>query len=193
MLATGPFRHRQVGLLHGRLESSEKERVLSEFATGKTNLLVATTVVEVGIDVPNATVMTILDANRLGLSQLHQLRGRVSRGTQAGFACAFASSGSDANDNERLKAFEGSDDGFQLAEMDLVMRGPGDLLGTQQHGLPPLRIADLATDADLVAFARQVAQEILADSPDLDDPTLNKLVRQTLSRYGKSMQLSDVG
>jgi ATP-dependent DNA helicase RecG len=192
-LTRGPFKNRQVALLHGRMDGNEKEQVLSEFAAGKTNLLVATTVVEVGIDVPNATVMTILDANRLGLSQLHQLRGRVSRGTQAGFVCAFASRGSDASDNERLKAFEKSDDGFQLAEMDLIMRGPGDLLGTQQHGLPPLRIADLAADADLVAFARQVAQEILSESPDLEAPSLTKLVRQTLARYGKSMQLSDVG
>ncbi len=193
LLTQGPFQHRQVGLLHGRMDSSEKEQVLSDFAAGKTQVLVATTVVEVGIDVANATVMTILDANRLGLSQLHQLRGRVSRGTQAGFVCAFASRGMEASDNDRLKAFEASDDGFQLAEMDLIMRGPGDLLGTQQHGLPPLRIADLASDADLVAFARQVAQEILAQSPELDDPALAKLVRQTLSRYGKSMQLSDVG
>ena len=160
---------------------------------GKIQLLVATTVVEVGIDVPNATVMTILDADRLGLSQLHQLRGRVSRGTQAGFVCAVVSKGCNADDNDRLKAFESSDDGFHLAEMDLKMRGPGDLLGTQQHGLAPLRVADLATDSDLVTLAREVAQEILKQSPQLAAPELAKLVRQTYARYGKSMQLSDVG
>ncbi len=192
-LRNGPFSHRQLGLMHGRMDGIEKESVLSDFASGKTQMLVATTVVEVGIDVANATVMTILDADRLGLSQLHQLRGRVSRGTQAGFVCAIVSKGCNADDNDRLKAFEASDDGFYLAEMDLKLRGPGDLLGTQQHGLPPLRVADLTVDADLVTLAREVAREILNASPDLTDPALAKLVRQTLARYGKSMQLSDVG
>lgn len=192
-LRTGPFSHRQLALMHGRMDGLEKETVLTDFASGKTQLLVATTVVEVGIDVPNATVMTILDADRLGLSQLHQLRGRVSRGTQAGFVCAVVSKGCNADDNDRLKAFESSDDGFHLAEMDLKMRGPGDLLGTQQHGLAPLRVADLATDSDLVTLAREVAQEILKQSPQLAAPELAKLVRQTYARYGKSMQLSDVG
>ncbi len=192
-LRTGPFSHRRLGLMHGRMDGLEKESVLSDFASGKTQLLIATTVVEVGIDVSNATVMTILDADRLGLSQLHQLRGRISRGTHAGFVCAMVSKGCNPDDNDRLKAFEASDDGFYLAETDLKMRGPGDLLGTQQHGLAPLRVADLATDGDLVTLAREVAREILNESPDLTDPALAKIVRQTLSRYGKSMQLSDIG
>ncbi len=192
-LRTGPFSHRRLGLMHGRMDGLEKESVLSDFASGKTQLLIATTVVEVGIDVQNATVMTILDADRLGLSQLHQLRGRISRGTHAGFVCAMVSKGCNPDDNDRLKAFEASDDGFYLAETDLKMRGPGDLLGTQQHGLAPLRVADLATDGDLVTLAREVAREILNESPDLTDPALAKIVRQTLSRYGKSMQLSDIG
>lgn len=192
-LRIGPFSHRRLGLMHGRMDGLEKESVLSDFASGKTQLLIATTVVEVGIDVPNATVMTILDADRLGLSQLHQLRGRISRGTHAGFVCAMVSKGCNPDDNGRLKAFEASDDGFYLAETDLKMRGPGDLLGTQQHGLAPLRVADLATDGDLVTLAREVAREILNESPDLTDPALAKIVRQTLSRYGKSMQLSDIG
>ncbi len=192
-LRAGPFSHRRLGLMHGRMDGLEKGSVLSDFASGKTQLLIATTVVEVGIDVPNATVMTILDADRLGLSQLHQLRGRISRGTHAGFVCAMVSKGCNPNDNDRLNAFEASDDGFYLAETDLKMRGPGDLLGTQQHGLAPLRVADLAIDGDLVTLAREVAREILNESPDLTDPALAKIVRQTLSRYGKSMQLSDIG
>ena len=192
-LRAGPFSHRRLGLMHGRMDGLEKGSVLSDFASGKTQLLIATTVVEVGIDVPNATVMTILDADRLGLSQLHQLRGRISRGTHTGFVCAMVSKGCNPNDNDRLKAFEASDDGFYLAETDLKMRGPGDLLGTQQHGLAPLRVADLAIDGDLVTLAREVAREILNESPDLTDPALAKIVRQTLSRYGKSMQLSDIG
>ncbi|MCA9132859.1 MAG: ATP-dependent DNA helicase RecG [Planctomycetales bacterium] len=192
-LQQGPLRHHRIGLLHGRLDSGQKEEVLSSFAAGELDILVATTVVEVGIDVPNATVMTILDANRLGLSQLHQLRGRVSRGAHSGYVCAITARGCGAEDNQRLKAFEKSDDGFELAEMDLRLRGPGDLLGTSQSGLPPLRIANLLDDAPLLALARQVAKEILEEDPSLSAPEWKKLRRQTVLRYGPSMQLSDVG
>ncbi len=192
-LSGGPFSRRHVGLLHGRLTSEEKEAVLGDFARGDVEVLVATTVVEVGIDVPNATVMTILDANLLGLSQLHQLRGRISRGSHPGFVCAIASAGCDGTDNKRLQAFEKSDDGFELAEMDLQMRGPGDLLGTSQSGLPALRIANLVEDASLLELARDVAGEILEDDPSLSHPVLQKLLKQTRTRYGKAMQLSDVG
>ncbi len=121
-LQAGPFAHRRIGLLHGRLAGEEKEQVLAQFSAQELDLLVATTVVEVGIDVPNATVMSILDADRLGLSQLHQLRGRISRGSHPGFVCAIASQSCTAADNERLVAFEKCDDGFELAEMDLRMR-----------------------------------------------------------------------
>lgn len=211
-LRAGPFAHRTLGLLHGRMTGEQKESVLTEFSEGRLDMLVATTVVEVGIDVPNATVMTILDADRLGLSQLHQLRGRISRGSHAGFVCAVAESSTAAPRtaatslagagvdvanlgaaNERLRAFEASDDGFQLAEMDLQMRGPGDLLGTSQSGLPTLRIANLVEDGPLVELARQVARELLDADPELSNPELARLVQQTLKRYGKSMQLSDVG
>lgn len=205
-LRTGPFAGHSVGLLHGRLTSEQKESVLTEFSEGKLDVLVATTVVEVGIDVPNATLMTILDADRLGLSQLHQLRGRISRGSHPGFVCAVRTTAASPSeqtapgaaratgaDNERLKAFEASDDGFELAEMDLKMRGPGDLLGTSQSGLPMLRVANLADDAPLVELAREVAMELLAQDPRLSNPELSRLVQQTLRRYGKSMQLSDVG
>ncbi|QDV21879.1 ATP-dependent DNA helicase RecG [Aureliella helgolandensis] len=187
------FGHRAVGLLHGRMDGADKESVLEQFASGDLDILVATTVVEVGIDVPNATVMTILDANRLGLSQLHQLRGRVSRGTHAGFVCAVPTSGCEPQDNARLQAFEQSDDGFELAEMDLRLRGPGDLLGTSQSGLPPLRIANLVDDAQWVALAQEVAREILQQDPNMESPAFAKLKQQTLRRYGESMQLGDVG
>ena len=187
------FEHRAVGLLHGRMDGADKESVLEQFASGDLDILVATTVVEVGIDVPNATVMTILDANRLGLSQLHQLRGRVSRGTHAGFVCAVPTSGCEPQDNARLQAFEQSDDGFELAEMDLRLRGPGDLLGTSQSGLPPLRIANLVDDAQWVALAQEVAREILQQDPNMESPAFAKLKQQTLRRYGESMQLGDVG
>ncbi|MCA9180493.1 MAG: ATP-dependent DNA helicase RecG [Planctomycetales bacterium] len=192
-LRDGPLSHRRIGLLHGRLESAEKESVLGQFSRGDLEVLVATTVVEVGIDVPNATLMSILDANKLGLSQLHQLRGRVSRSSHSGFVCAVAAAGCDTEDNQRLQAFAKSNDGFELAEMDLVMRGPGDLLGTSQSGLPSLRIANLVDDAALLALAREVAKELLHDDPQLAAPQLDKLRRQTVVRYGESMQLSDVG
>lgn len=193
MLLDGPFAHRRIGLLHGRLDAELKELVLQEFSAGKIDILVSTTVVEVGIDVPNATVITILDANRLGLSQLHQLRGRISRGSFPGYACAVAAEGCNAEDNERLSAFKKSDDGFELAEMDLKIRGPGDLLGTSQSGMPTLRIANIVEDAPLLNVARQTAQQIIQQDPELSNPALHRLIQQTLRRYGKSLQLGDVG
>ncbi len=132
---------------------------------GDIQLLVATTVVEVGIDVPNATIMTILDADRLGLAQLHQLRGRVSRGGTPGYVCVFPRAGVDASENERLKIFASTEDGFQLAEEDLKLRGWGDLLGVKQVGSASLRIADLARDAEILSVAREIARSIVARDP----------------------------
>jgi ATP-dependent DNA helicase RecG len=191
-LRSGPFQNRQVAFMHGRMDGSEKEDSLRAFADGTTQVLVATTVVEVGIDVPNATVMTILDADRLGLSQLHQLRGRVARGSHAGYVTAVTSAGV-TEDNERLAAFQETDDGFELAEMDLKMRGPGDLLGTSQSGLPTLRIANIVEDGDLLQLAQQVAREMLEHDPELKSEDVRLLRDQTFRRYGDRMQLSDVG
>lgn len=131
----------RVDLLHGRQTAQEKADAMLRFATGETQVLVSTSVVEVGVDVPNATVMTIESAERFGLSQLHQLRGRISRGAHPGYVCAFAQIGNDQA-QQRLDAFAHSTDGFELAEIDFRLRGPGDLLGTRQSGMPPLRIAD---------------------------------------------------
>ncbi len=192
-LREGSFRHRRLGLLHGKMTGQAKESILEDFASRRLDILVATTVVEVGIDVPNATVITILDADRLGLAQLHQLRGRISRGSVTGFACAVASPGANIDENERLKAFAKSNDGFELAELDLRIRGSGDLLGTSQTGLPPLKVANLIDDADLLELARTTAREILTNDPELTEPSLSRLVNQTLRRYGKSLQLADVG
>lgn len=192
-LIGGRFAHRRVGLLHGQLDSRAKEQVLSAFTAGDLDVLVATTVVEVGIDVPNASVMTILDADRLGLAQLHQLRGRVGRGRHTGYVCAFPSLGSDARDNDRLKIFEKTSNGFELAELDLTLRGPGDLIGTRQHGAAELRIADLARDAELVMIAQRVAREVLASDPELASPELQRVRRQVMRRHGDWLGLSDVG
>ncbi|MFN3190292.1 MAG: ATP-dependent DNA helicase RecG [Aureliella sp.] len=193
VLSEKVFAHRRIALLHGQMDPAEKLAAMEAFAAHEVDILVSTTVVEVGINVPNATVMTILDANRLGLSQLHQLRGRVARGSQPGYVCAVATEGSEAKDHERLKAFEKTDDGFELAELDLKMRGPGDLLGTSQSGLPPFRVANLARDTELVEIAREQAKVLLEEDPDLANPAFQRLRKQTVHRYGPLMQLGDIG
>jgi ATP-dependent DNA helicase RecG len=155
-------------------------------------VLVSTSVVEVGVDVSNATLMTIESGERFGLAQLHQLRGRISRGKYPGFCCVFGDPKTPES-IERLKAFVASTDGFKLAETDFRLRGPGDLFGTKQHGLPPLRIADLLRDTDLLIEARQDAQALVATDPGLADEKHAKLRAMMLRRYGKALELGDVG
>ncbi len=192
-LQAGPLAGIRMELLHGRMDGSEKQAKLDSFTSGKTQVLVATTVVEVGIDVPNATVMTILDADRMGLAQLHQLRGRISRGSFPGYVCVFAKPGVAPEENARLSVLASTDDGFRLAEQDLQMRGPGDLLGTKQIGLPPLRIADLVRDAEVLVRARGMAQQIVEQDPNLDLPEHARLKRQVNQRHGAVVALGDVG
>ncbi len=192
-LMEGPLAGLRVELLHGRMDGNEKQAKLDAFTAGQTQVLVATTVVEVGIDVPNATVMTILDADRMGLAQLHQLRGRISRGSFPGYVCVFAKPGVAPEENARLSVLASTDDGFRLAEQDLQMRGPGDLLGTKQVGLPPLRIADLVRDADVLIQARGLAQKIVEQDPNLEMAEHAKLKRQVNQRHGAVVSLGDVG
>ena len=156
----------RVDLVHGQQRPLEKDTAMEAFRQGKTQVLVATSVVEVGIDVPNATLMTLESGERFGLAQLHQLRGRISRGAHAGYLCVFTTSTS-KDAQERLEAFREVTDGFELAEIDFRLRGPGNLFGSQQHGLPPLRIADLQRDAELVQKARTDAQNLVAADPQL--------------------------
>jgi ATP-dependent DNA helicase RecG len=161
----------QVGLLHSRLPAAEKQAVMAEFVAGRMGLLVSTTVIEVGVDVPNATLMVIEHAERFGLSQLHQLRGRVGRGAQAS-ACVLLYSTGDAprlgqTARERLKAMAETNDGFEIARRDLEIRGPGEFLGARQSGAALLRFADLATDGVLLDWARQTAALMLARHPAL--------------------------
>ncbi|MCD7881917.1 MAG: ATP-dependent DNA helicase RecG [Clostridiales bacterium] len=168
----------RVGLIHGKLKGKEKEAVMSAFSAGELDLLVATTVIEVGVDVPNATLMVIENAERFGLSQLHQLRGRVGRGDSQSY-CILVSSAQGQETRQRLKALCATNDGFQIAEEDLKLRGPGDFFGSRQHGLPPLRVADLATDVQLLYEARDAAQALLQDDPELARPEYQGIRRRT--------------
>jgi ATP-dependent DNA helicase RecG len=158
------FKHRRIGLLHGKLKPAEKNEVMQQFVDRKLDILVSTTVIEVGVDVPNATIMLIEGAERFGLAQIHQLRGRVGRGQHQGY-CYLMMSDSKAP-SRRLRALESSSDGFRLAELDLELRGPGAIYGTFQHGQLDLRIAQL-TDTKLIALARASAQEFIDKHEDL--------------------------
>ncbi len=160
----------QVGLVHGGLATKDKEDVMQAFAAGRITILVATTVIEVGIDVPEATLMIIEHAERYGLAQLHQLRGRVGRGTIAGVCLLLYASPLSKTALSRLKTLRHNSDGFEIAEQDLLLRGSGDMLGVRQSGLPDFKLADLATDHDLLATAAQEAQAIIRADPDLKGP-----------------------
>jgi ATP-dependent DNA helicase RecG len=163
-LAAGPFAHHRIGLMHGRLPAAEKAAVMNQFAAGELDILVATSVIEVGIDIPNATVMMVDGAERFGLAALHQLRGRIGRGAHASHCLLVTESRAPAT-LERLRALESTTDGFKLAQIDLELRGPGQIYGRLQHGALDLRLADI-TDAKLLAAARNSAQAFLSD-PDL--------------------------
>jgi ATP-dependent DNA helicase RecG len=157
------FPELKVGLIHGRLKTEEKARVMEAFASGAAQLLVATTVIEVGVDVPNATLMVIENAERMGLSQLHQLRGRVGRGAEAATCVLLYAQALSDTARERLKIIYESRDGFEIARHDLRLRGPGELLGARQSGIPLLRFADLDADADLLDAARGAAENLLGE------------------------------
>ncbi|MEL7499235.1 MAG: ATP-dependent DNA helicase RecG [Planctomycetota bacterium] len=191
-LSNGPLADFRIDVLHGRQTPEEKELAMQQFVDGKTQVIVATGVIEVGINVPNATVMTIESAERFGLSQLHQLRGRVSRGNHPGFVCAF-STDDNPEENQRLSAFSETTSGFELAEIDLKIRGPGNLFSTQQSGFPPLMIADLIRDAHVLAQAQEDARELIGDDPEMTSPDLERLRQLVFARYGNALDLSDVG
>ena len=191
-LANGELEAFRLGLVHGRMTAAEKDAVMDAFRRGEIQVLVATSVVEVGLDVPNATLMTIESGHRFGLAQLHQLRGRISRGPFPGFCCVFADAQTD-DAQERLKALVATTDGFQLAEKDFQLRGPGDLFGTKQHGLPPLRIADLLCDGAVLEEARRDAQALVAADADLARPEHDLLRQRMMARYGRALELGDVG
>ena len=158
--------HRRVAVLHGRMKNAEKDQIMRDFAAQKYDILVATTVIEVGVDVPNANLMVVEDADRFGLSQLHQLRGRVGRGTRQSY-CVFFGADKGQVARERLRILCRTGDGFEVARADLAQRGPGDFFGQRQHGLPALHVADLAADLALMQNAREEAEALLSADPTL--------------------------
>ena len=176
-LQTEVFPDLRVGLVHGKMKPREKDAVMTSFAGGELDVLVSTTVIEVGVDVPNAALMVVENADRFGLSQLHQLRGRVGRGKHQSY-CVLVTSTRNPDSRARLKVLTKTTDGFQIAEEDLKLRGPGDFFGQRQHGLPQLRIADLAGDMRVLKEAQLAAQELLERDPGLKRPEHAPLLKQ---------------
>ena len=172
----------RVGLVHGKLKAKEKEAVMSAFSAGELDVLVSTTVIEVGVDVPNASLMIIENAERFGLSQLHQLRGRVGRGKHQSYCVLVTASRSDTA-RERLRALCATNDGFQIAEEDLRLRGPGDFFGRRQHGLPQLKVADFASDVALLKEAKQAAEALVEADPELTKPEHRALLRRVRKMF----------
>jgi ATP-dependent DNA helicase RecG len=164
-LRTGPLAGLRLGLLHGRLDADEKEVIMRRFQRGEIDVLVATTVVEVGVDVPNATVMVVEHAERFGLAQLHQLRGRVGRGAAKSYCILMTGARVSEQGEERLSAMVRTQDGFELAELDLSMRGPGEFFGTRQAGLPDFRVANLVRDRAVLELAKLEAEQFVTAKP----------------------------
>ncbi|MEI7816116.1 MAG: ATP-dependent DNA helicase RecG, partial [Desulfuromonadales bacterium] len=192
-LQTDVFPSLRVGLLHGRLSPEEKEAVMSSFTSREFDILVSTTVIEVGIDVPNATLMVIEHAERFGLSQLHQLRGRVGRGKEKSY-CILMTAGKLSEDGEkRLRVMESTSDGFRIAEADLEIRGPGDFLGTRQAGMPDFRVANILRDGSLLERARKAAFDLLELDPELNQQAHVPLYNELLRRWGKRLELATIG
>lgn len=175
------FPDKQVGLIHGRLRSDEKETAMRAFVDHETDMLVATSVIEVGVDVPNSTVIVIEGADRFGLAQLHQFRGRVGHGQHQSY-CILIAEDVSAEAEQRLAALEATNDGFVLAERDLELRGPGEFFGRRQSGLPELRLASLLHDSEVLTMAQEDAAAIFAADPYLEQPE-HQYLRQSLARF----------
>lgn len=186
-LANGAFKGINLGVLHGKMNSKSKERVMAGFVSGHIKILVATTVVEVGVDVPNASVMIIENAERFGLSQLHQLRGRVGRGKVQSY-CVLVSDSESETARERLQIMKKYSDGFKIADEDLKQRGPGDFFGNRQHGLPELKIADMLSNTEILAECRRCADDILKEDFRLDLPKYAPLAEKITQMFSESLQ-----
>ena len=179
----------RVGLVHGRMKAREKEAVMSAFSAGELDVLVSTTVIEVGVDVPNAALMVVENAERFGLSQLHQLRGRVGRGKHQSPTACWSPPPKAETARERLRALCATNDGFQIAEEDLRLRGPGDFFGQRQHGLPQLKVADFASDVALLRQAKEAAEELVAADPSLMQPEHRALLRRVKKMFQEEPEI----
>jgi len=186
------FPELQLGLLHGRMKSEEKERTMRAFSSGELQILVATTVIEVGVDVPNATVMMIEHAERFGLSQLHQLRGRVGRGAAVSRCILVRDYRCSEDGQKRLEVMAGTSDGFRIAEADLEIRGPGEFLGTRQSGLPDFRVANLMRDGRVLEMARREAFDLVAEGDMSDNPLFESLLLTLAKRWGGRLEFATV-
>ena len=180
----------RLALLHGRMRGDEKEEVMRAFKEGRIDVLVSTTVIEVGVDVPNATVMVVEHAERFGLAQLHQLRGRVGRGEAQSYCILLTGERLSDEARERILTMVRTNDGFEIAEKDLELRGPGEFMGTRQSGMPEFRIAHLIRDSDLLPVARREAFLLVERDPDLRE---HPLLREELERRFRETSLIDVG
>ncbi|KKO20974.1 MAG: ATP-dependent DNA helicase RecG [Candidatus Brocadia sp.] len=185
------FPSHRVGLLHGQMKSSDKDKVMADFKEKKYDILVSTVIIEVGIDIPNATVMVIVHAERFGLSQLHQLRGRIGRGSEQSYCLLFGNPTSSVS-NERLKIMAMTSDGFKIAEMDFRLRGPGEFFGTRQHGLPELRISDLIKDFPILKKARSDAFELVSKDPQLTMETHIRIRERVLETFKDRLELMNI-
>jgi ATP-dependent DNA helicase RecG len=191
LMKSGPLRNRRIGLLHGRIPAEERDATMRAFRDGKIDVLVATTVIEVGIDVPNATVMVVEHPERFGLSQLHQLRGRVGRGAEQSYSILLGDVSPDAT--SRLSVFVNTEDGFEIARSDLRLRGMGDLFGERQSGVPTFKVADPIRDEALSDQAREAAEQVLAADPELMSAANRGILRILAERYANAMEMFKTG
>ncbi len=180
-LQNGAYSSKKIAAIHGKMKPAEKEKIMAQFLKGEIDGLVATTVIEVGVDVPNANIMIIENAERFGLSQLHQLRGRVGRGSQQSYCILFSDGGETSK--QRMKVLCETEDGFKIAERDLELRGPGEFLGTRQHGIPQMRVGDLQSDMELLKDAKNAAEMILGKDPALQHESLRNLSAEITRLY----------
>jgi len=191
-LAQGTLAGMRIGQLHGQMRGEDAERVLHAFRRKELDALVATVVIEVGVDIPDASIMVIEHAERFGLAQLHQLRGRVGRGGRRGYCVLIGDPATDVA-RQRLQSVASCTDGFQLAEMDLRLRGPGEFFGARQSGLAPLLVADLDRDLPLIEETRLEAERIFAADPLLRTSEIARLREDVLTLYGASLGIGDIG
>ena len=184
------FKGINVALIHGRMKTDEKDKIMDDFRKGRYDILVATTVIEVGVDVPNVTVMVVEHAERYGLAQLHQLRGRIGRGKFSSYCILIGEAKTD-NSSERLSVMMETDDGFKISEKDLDIRGPGEFLGTRQSGLPELKFGNIVKDFSIMEEAREEAFKLINEDPRLEDPRNRNIKKLVEERFGKTLNIGD--